>query len=78
MAMKYVRIAASLLVLTVVAGPVTQANAAPAQCKFGRTDFSAGDYILPGHTGWVFVCTDTGWKRWFNVNSDGGIPPMPE
>jgi hypothetical protein len=78
MAMKYILIAASLLVLTMVAGPVTQANALPQECRFGRTSFSPGDFILPGNTGWVFVCTDSGWKKWFNVNSDGEIPPMPQ
>jgi hypothetical protein len=78
MAMKSIQIAASLLVLTVGAGAVTQANALPGECKFGRTTFSAGDFILPGNTGWVFVCTGTGWKKWFNVNSDGDVPPMPE
>ena len=55
-----------------------EANALPGECRFGRTSFSPGDFILPGNTGWVFVCTDNGWKKWFNVNSDGDIPPMPQ
>jgi len=47
MAMRYIRIAASLLVLTVVAGPVTQANALPGECRFGRTSFSPGTSFSP-------------------------------
>jgi hypothetical protein len=48
MATKHIRITASLVVLTLVAGSAAQGNALPKQCRFGLTDFSPAGIAVCG------------------------------
>jgi len=78
----------ALVALTVVTGTVTQALALPIGERTGGCsytapgdemsfDFKRGQTIIEGH-GNVYVCVGNNqWTYWFNVDSEGPIPPMP-